>query len=158
MNRFRLQAARGELREGTRVTTTRTFTERDIGDFGRITRDDNPVHHEPRWAHQRGYREPVCHGLLVGSMLCEPGGQWGWLATHMSFRFRHPVYPGDTVTSELTIVAIDARRRARGECVMTNQHGQIVATAELVGYLPDEAAQRLLQQMVDEGDPGNRLG
>lgn len=28
----------------------------------------------------------ICHGLLVGGMICEFGGQVGWLASGMDFK------------------------------------------------------------------------
>lgn len=157
MSALRELAARGSFAPGTRVRVTRTFTQEDLEAFGALTRDFNPVHYEPRWVARKGYRAPICHGLLVGSMLCEPGGQWGWLATTMSFRFRGPVYVGDTITCELTITEFDARCRARGECVLTNQHGEVVLTAELGGYLPDADERALLGEMIAAGDPTNGL-
>jgi acyl dehydratase len=158
MTQLRRMAAGGELAPGTTVTLTRTFTAADVEAFGRLTRDYNPVHYEPAWVQHKGLDGLVCHGLLVGSMLCEPGGQWGWLAGGMSFRFRRPVYIGDTVTLELTITELDERLRARGECVFRNQRGEVVLTGELTGYLPDRAEQALLGRMLDAGDPTNGLG
>ncbi|MFC1705527.1 MaoC family dehydratase [Planctomycetota bacterium] len=157
MSAFRKQAAEGLLQVGTRVRVTRTFREEDLRAFGRLTRDYNPVHTEPRWCKAKGYGGPICHGLLVGSMFCDPGGQWGWLATDMSFRFRRPVYIGDTVTCELTITELDERQKARGECSFTNQRGEVVMTATLAGYLPNSAERELLGRMVAEGDPTNAL-
>jgi acyl dehydratase len=148
MTDLRRQAAEGRIRRGDCIRITRTFTEEDIQEFGRITRDYNPVHYEERWWKQKGFSGPIMHGLLVGSMLCEPGGQWGWLATGMSFRFKNPVYPGDTVTLEMTIVDLDENMHARAKCVLTNQHGETVMTAELNGYLPDEPGQALLSDLL----------
>jgi 3-hydroxymyristoyl/3-hydroxydecanoyl-(acyl carrier protein) dehydratase len=90
-------------------------------------------------------------------MLCEPGGQWACLATGMSFKFKNPVYPGDTVTLEMTILDLDEKMHARAECVLTNQRGETVMTAELSGYFPDASGQELLNKMLDEGDPTNQL-
>jgi acyl dehydratase len=153
----RLSAA-GELGVGSVLRVNRTFTGEDLTRFGELTRDYNPVHYEPRWCAQRGYSGLICHGLLVGSMLCEPGGQAGWLATGMSFRFRRPVYPGDTITCEMTITELEDSGRARAECVYWNQRGEEVITAELEGYLPGPAERELLAQMLEEGDPTNGLG
>jgi 3-hydroxybutyryl-CoA dehydratase len=157
MSELRRQAAEGRLARGTTVRVTRTFTAEDVERFGRLTRDYNPVHYEPRWCAAKGYSGLICHGLLVGSMLCEPGGQWGWLATGMSFRFRRPVYVGDTVTCELRILELDERQRARAECVFTNQRDEVVLTGELEGFLPVADEQLLLGQMIAEGDPTNDL-
>jgi acyl dehydratase len=155
---LRAAAAEGALRPGWSARIERTFRADEIIRFGEITVDYNPVHYEPRWVRHKGYRSPICHGLLVGSMLCDIGGQLGWLATGMSFRFRRPVYVGDTITCELTIEAIDERRRARGRCLFTNQQGERVLEASLEGYLPDAEERQLLGQMLAEGDPTNRRG
>jgi len=157
MSELRRQAAEGRLAVGTTFRLTRTFSPSDVAQFGQITRDYNPVHYEPRWCASKGFARPICHGLLVGSMLCEPGGQWGWLATGMRFRFRRPVYVGDTITCTMTIVEIDERHRARGECVFTNQQGDVVLEAELEGYLPSPEEQQILSVMLSEGDPDNPL-
>jgi len=157
MSGERRRAAEGKIGVGTRVRVSRTFTASDLARFGEITHDHNPVHYDPRWSAQKGYAQPVCHGLLVGSLLCEPGGQWGWLASGMSFRFRAPVYPGDTVTCELSIVEVDERQRARAACVFTNQRDEVVLTADLWGHLPCPEEQALLATMIAEGDPTNPL-
>jgi acyl dehydratase len=157
MTELRRQAAGGALQKGTHVRFSRTFTQRDVEDFGRITRDYNPVHYEPRWCRLKGFDQPIAHGLLVGSMLCEPGGQWGWLADGMSFKFQKPVYIGDTITCEMTIVELDERNYARAECTLSNQRKEVVMTAELTGYLPQEPERALLFEMMAEGDPTNRL-
>jgi 3-hydroxybutyryl-CoA dehydratase len=148
MSGWRSDAAAGRLRVGSTVRFSRRFEREEIEAFGRLTRDDNPVHSEPRWSELKAFRAPICHGLLVGSMVCAPGGQWGWLATGMSFRFRKPVYVGDTVTCEVRIVDIDERGRARAEATMTNQEGIVVLTAELAGYLPGPAEQALLGELL----------
>jgi acyl dehydratase len=139
------------------IRFSRTFTERDVEAFGRITRDYNPVHYEPRFCEMKGFSEVICHGLLVGSMICEPGGQWAWLATGMSFQFLRPVFIGDTVTCELTLAKVDERHRARAEAVFTNQRGELVMKAQLNGYLPSPEERGLLARMLAEGDPTNPL-
>ena len=154
--KMRAAAAAGELRPGWCARVSRTFDQGEIDRFAEITADYNPVHFEPRWTAAKGYRGPICHGLLVGSMLCEIGGQLGWLASGMAFRFRRPVYVGDTVTCELTIEAIDERQRARAACLFTNQRGERVLEATVEGFLPDGEEQTLLSQMIAEGDPTNR--
>ncbi len=144
---WRREAAEGRLGLGSTARFSRTFGPQDVEGFARLTRDDNPVHFEQRWCELKGFRKPICHGLLVGSMVCEPGGQWGWLASAMSFRFRRPVYVGDTVTCELRIVQVGERGHARAEGTMTNQDGEIVLMVELSGYLPGAPEQALLGEL-----------
>jgi len=73
MSEWRRHAAQG-LSPGMIFTFTRTFTKRDVEVFGDITRDYNPVHYEERFAQVKGFSSLICHGLLVGSMICELGG------------------------------------------------------------------------------------
>ena len=125
--------------------------------FAGLSRDYNPVHLEPRWADAKGFAGTVCHGLLVGSLLTEIGGQIGWLASAMAFRFRQPVYPGDTVTCRLTITELSPQNRARAEAVFVNQQGETVLEGTLDGIVPGEAERELLGRMLAEGDPTNPL-
>jgi 3-hydroxybutyryl-CoA dehydratase len=156
MTTIRSRTSRG-LQAGDCFTATRTFSESEVQSFARLSRDYNPVHFEPRWAALKRFRRPVCHGLLVGSLLTEIGGQIGWLATGMGFRFRRPVYPGDTVTCRMTIFELDARHRARAKAVFVNQRQQVVVEGTLEGIVPGAAEQALLRVMIADGDPTNPL-
>ncbi|HDI59378.1 MAG TPA: MaoC family dehydratase [Desulfobacteraceae bacterium] len=153
---IRAKASRG-LQPGDCFIARRTFTEAEVRHFAAMSRDYNPVHFEPRWTTLKGFQRPVCHGLLVGSLLTEIGGQIGWLASSMAFRFRRPVYPGDTVTCRMTLLAVDERWRARAEAVFLNQRQETVIEANLEGIVPGPGEQALLQEMMAAGDPTNGL-
>lgn len=155
-NPMRLQAVEG-LKQGQSFTYSRTFNQQETQLFGDMTRDYNPVHYDPRWSEAKGFKGLICHGLLVGSMICEFGGQVGWLATGMRFNYLKPVYFGDTVTCTITITRIEEYGRAEAEAFFTNEAGEQVCTAFLTGRLPLEADRELLKQIVDEGDPTNKL-
>lgn len=156
MSNWRRRAAEG-ISQGDRFSFTRTFGLEDLTAFGELTRDFNPVHYDEAFARIKGFAGPVCHGLLAGSMICEIGGQLGWLATRMDFSFRKPVYPGDAVTCELIVDSIDESRFSRARARLTNQDGVEVIAVSLEGYLPELAARERLSQMIDEGDPTNPL-
>lgn len=155
-NPIREKAIEG-LRTGACFRYRRTFTKEETHLFGDITRDYNPVHYDDRWVAAKGFRDRICHGLLIGSMICEFGGQVGWLATGMEFKFVKPVYFGDTVDCTVTITNIEARGRAAAEAVFRNQLGAAVCYARLTGRLPRKSERELLKEMVGEGDASNRL-
>jgi acyl-CoA thioesterase FadM len=90
-------------------------------------------------------------------MLTEVGGQIGWLASEMNFRFKRPVYFGDTIECVFTITAINASNRARAKAIYRNQNGVIVLEADLAGILPGKAEKEVLDAMLAEGDPTNKL-
>lgn len=156
MTGFRERAAEG-LQVGDSFTTSRTFTPDDVVLFAQISRDYNPVHFDARFANARHLPAPICHGLLVASLVTQIGGQIGWLASAMSLRFRAPVYAGDTITCSWVITAIDERGRARASVTLTNEDGVTVIEAEIGGVLPGPAERRVLSEMLSEGDPTNQL-
>ena len=96
-NPIRQKAIEG-LKERASFTYSRSFTQKETEIFGDLTRDYNPVHYDLRWVEAKGFKGLICHGLIVGSMICEFGGQVGWLATGMNFKFIKPVYFGDMIT------------------------------------------------------------
>ena len=155
MSKIRKKTIQG-LAAGDTFVVTRQFTQADMLSFADVTRDYNPIHFEKRFTDVKNFRDPICHGLLVGSILTEVGGQIGWLASEMSFRFKRPVYFGDTIECTFTISEIDERNRARADVIYRNQDGTIVLEAELAGVVPGEPERKVLEAMVAEGDPTNR--
>jgi acyl dehydratase len=156
MSEIRNRTIQG-LQVGDTFTISRRFTVEDMMSFADVTRDYNAVHLDSRFSDAKNFKDRICHGLLVGSMLTQIGGQIGWLASGMNFRFKQPVYLGETITCRFTIAEVDERRRASAEAVYFNQDGDIVLEAELRGILPDAAERRILGTMVAEGDPTNKL-
>ena len=155
-NPMRQRAIDG-LKVGDVFTYARTFTRKDTLLFGDMTRDYNPVHYEPRWAEAKGFKGLICHGLLVGSMICELGGQVGWLATSMEFKYMKPVYFNDTITCTLTITTIEDSGKAEAEALFADEAGEQVCYARLTGRLPREHERAILIGMVEQGDPTNKL-
>lgn len=86
------------LVKGDTFQIKRTFSVTEIAQFEALSRDHNPVHSDSAFAQAKGFVQPIAHGLLTATLITEIGGQLGWLASSMSFRFRRPVYPGDELT------------------------------------------------------------
>jgi len=153
---LRERAAEG-LQVGDSFKISRTFTNDDVISFAKISRDYNPVHFDARFAKARNFPAPVCHGLLAAGMVTEIGGQIGWLATGMNFRFKGPVYVGETITCNWVITDIDQKGRAKASVTITKQDGATVIEAEIGGVVPGDAERKVLSQMLSEGDPTNGL-
>ena len=152
---MRKQAIAG-LKLGDSFAVSRTFTEHDTIAFADISRDYNPVHFDDRFANAKNFRSRICHGLLVASLATEIGGQIGWLASGMNFRFKKPVYFGDTIECSLTITELDDRNRAKAEAVFKNQHNETVIEAQITGVIPGPEERRVMEAMMAEGDPTNK--
>ncbi|HJT00415.1 MAG TPA: MaoC family dehydratase [Terriglobales bacterium] len=144
MSYIRQKAIAG-LKPGDSFTVSRTFTEQDTKAFADISRDYNPVHFNDRFAELKNFRGRICHGLLVASLLTEIGGEIGWLASGMNFRFRKPVYFGDTIECSLAITELDDRNRAKAEAIFKNQQDEIVIEAHLTGVIPGSPERQIMQ-------------
>jgi len=155
MSHIRRKAIAG-LKRGDSFAVSRTFTEQETMAFADISRDYNPVHFDHRFVEAKNLHGRICHGLLVASLLTEIGGQIGWLASGMNFRFKKPVYFGDTIECCLTITELDDRNRANAEAVFKNQQDEIVIEAHLAGIVPGSPEQRVMEAMMAEGDPTNK--
>jgi 3-hydroxybutyryl-CoA dehydratase len=90
------------------------------------------------------------------ALLTEIGGQIGWLASGMNFRFKKPVYFGDTIECRLTISELDERNRAKADAIFKNQQNEIVIEANLTGIAPGPAERRVMEAMLAEGDLTNK--
>lgn len=156
MNLMRKQASLG-IQAGDTFAVTRTFTAEDVQVFGDTTRDYNPVHYDREFAGLKGFNGLICHGLLTGAMICEIGGQIGWLAAGMDFKFIRPVYFGDTITCRFTITEVDDQGRAQAQASYINQQGRTVASCHISGRLPRQPERERLSDMIAEGDPTNKL-
>ncbi len=154
MSFIRRKASAG-LTAGDAFVVSRRFTEQDAAAFAQISGDYNPIHFDDRFATAKNMQGRICHGLLVGGLLTEIGGQIGWLASGMNFRFRKPVYFGDTIECRFVITEIDERNRAKAEASFKNQHDEIVLEAQVTGVVPGVPERRVLEQMIAEGDPTN---
>jgi acyl dehydratase len=153
---LRERAAEG-LQVGDSFRTTRTFTDDDVTLFAQISRDYNPIHFDACFAKAKNFSAPICHGLLAASLVTEIGGQIGWLASAMNFRFKGPVYVGETVTCSWVITAIDQNGRAKTSVTITKEDGVTMIEAEISGVVPGLEERKVLSQMLSEGDPTNGL-
>jgi len=132
------------VKAGDRFSVTRTFTEDDVHLFTGLSHDHNPIHFNSEYALGKGFEGLICHGLHVGSLITEIGGQLSMLAAGMNFRFRRPVYFGDTITCTLTIDEMDERGRVKCTARLVNQKDETVIEAQLFGTLPNDEEKAII--------------
>lgn len=126
------------LAEGDSFSVSRIFNETETIEFADMTKDYNPVHFDKKFTEAKGLKGKICHGMLVGSMISEIGGQIGWLASEMQFNFKKPVYFGDKVTCKMVITEINEKRWATAKAEYKNQDGLLVMEAFLKGIIPGQ--------------------
>ncbi len=148
MSEIRKKTVRG-LKQGDSFVISRTFSKQDTLDFARISKDDNPIHSDDTFIKSKNMKGPICHGMLVASMLTEIGGQMGCLASGMDIRFKKPVYIGETVDCHFVITTVDEQNRATAEIGFVNSRQETVIEATLTGVLPDQGERKILETLLD---------
>lgn len=84
----------------------------------RLSGDKNPLHADPAMARKAGFERPILHGLCTMGIaawaipMALRDGDFTTL-THMQLRFSAPVYPGETVRTEIWEDGGDFSFRAR---------------------------------------------
>ncbi|MFH1479660.1 MAG: MaoC family dehydratase [Pseudomonadota bacterium] len=156
MSSMRMKSIEG-IHIGDRFSVSRTFSQQDAMEFAGISRDYNPAHFDKRFSEAKNFKGKICHGLLVASMITEIGGQVGWLATEMNFKFIKPVYFGEMIKCEMLITDISPKGSAKAEAVFKNEEGTPVLRAFLKGIIPGESEKQVMRKMIEEGDPTNKI-
>lgn len=80
----------------------------------------------------------MVHGLLTATLPTKVGGDMNFIAREMKFQFHRPVFAGDTVSCEVTIVALepsDKYTNVRSEFVCRNQLGKEVMSGYALGIV-----------------------
>lgn len=101
----------------------------------RLSGDYNPLHAEPAFAAKAGFKQPILHGRatfsVVGHALLKTLCQYDPAKFRsMEGRFSSPVYPGETIRTEMWIdgkvITFRATVPTRGVTVLNNGRAEIV--------------------------------
>ena len=125
------------MKIGDIVSWERTFTEEDIRLFNKVSGDEGVHHVTPDELGRL-----MVHGLLTATVPTKIGGDMNFIAREMKFQFHRPVFAGDTIRCEVTIVAVEPAEQytsVRSEFVCRNQHGKEVMTGHAQGVVRQEA-------------------
>src|SRR5204863_4957253 len=92
---------RKRMKIGDVITWERTFTDEDIRLFNRVSGDKGTHHVKPD---EQG--RLMVHGLLTATIPTKIGGDMNFIAREMRFQFHRPVFAGDTIACDVTIVKL----------------------------------------------------
>jgi 3-hydroxybutyryl-CoA dehydratase len=107
----------------TFVTAGRTVTEADIVNFAGLSGDFNPIHTNAAYAAGTGFEQRIAHGLLVLSIASGLATGLGFMGDKveaflgLEWKFRAPVFIGDTIHVEVQVEKTRAARRLGGGIV-----------------------------------------
>ena len=128
------EVALGE-RFGTRLTVTETHLVLGAGLFG----DFNPLHVDEEFSKKSVFGTRILHGPFTSALVSAPVGMYfagtaiAYLEHHC--RFKAPVRPGDTLSTEWHITQkLDKPKHRGGICVLEgvcrNQKGEVAVQAD----------------------------
>jgi acyl dehydratase len=113
-----------DFQEGMSFTSAgRTITEADIVNFAGVSGDFNPIHVNRAYAEGTEYAQRIAHGLLVLSVASGLATGLGFMGDKvmafmgLDWKFRAPVFIGDTIRVQMTVERTRAVRRLGGGIV-----------------------------------------
>lgn len=129
------------LKIGQIAETTKTFTTEDVILFSQVSTDTNPIHLNQSYAENTVFKNPICHGFLVGSLISAvianklPGN--GSIYIEQNLLFRRPVFHNDTITAKVEITEIiEEKKIVKLNTICKNQNGEIVIEGNAILKVP----------------------
>lgn len=119
-----------DIPTGRKHAKARTITGSDVDAFGHLSGDLNPLHMDEVFAAATPFGRRVAHGLLTGAIVSTVHTELtgpGFVYVGQELRFLGPVFIGDTITVEVTVVdRKPAKRVLIMDTMVRNQAGQAV--------------------------------
>jgi 3-hydroxybutyryl-CoA dehydratase len=123
-----------EIKTGDLYSKSFYISEEMINGFATYTGDKNPVHLDEEFAKNSIFKARIAHGFLIGSLISSvlgndyPGN--GTIYLSQSMKFLKPVFIGDTISVNITLLEITEKLwlQLRTECF--NQYEKLVLTGE----------------------------
>lgn len=124
-----------KFKPGDTASLSRTISDDDIRAFANATGDHNPLHLDEEFAKQTRFGKRIAHGMLSASLISavianDLPGQ-GSIYLGQTLQFVAPVFPGDTVTTRITVTSIrEDKPIIKLETICTNQRDEVVIRGE----------------------------
>lgn len=132
-----------ELFIGQIARLQRIFTEADVKQCNELTQDYNAIYQSNEKVWKNRYSQPIVPGLLTEGLVTQvitekfPGCACVLLQKEMVYY--HPVYVGDAITAELSIIDINPERNwVTQKVTCFNQTGTEVIKGQVVIFVLSE--------------------
>ena len=128
-----------DLEVGLKRSLRKVITDRDIELFAEVSTDHNPVHLDQAYADASMFKGRIAHGMLTAALISAVIGEQlpghGTIYLAQNLKFMAPVRPGDEVLAEVSVLAIDEKRRrvtleticSVGDTVVLKGEAQVLA-------------------------------
>ena len=108
-----------ELKLEDKFSFDLTITETHLVLFTGLTGDFNPVHTNEEYCKETKFKTRCLHGAFTNSFLAAPIGQYfygtGIALLELNTKFKHPVFPGDTLCACWKIKNLTQKTNGGGE-------------------------------------------
>lgn len=130
-----------DLSVGDSVQFGKTVTDADVTQFAAASGDTNPIHLDEDAASETMFGDRIAHGILVSGLISAALARFPGSVVYLSqdLEFHSPVYLGDHVTADCTIVEFIGDDRYRLTTTITDDDG-VVVDGEAVVLVQDETA------------------
>lgn len=124
---------------GARASLSRTVEPEDIERFTAMSGDRNPLHYDEKAARASRFGELIVQGGVTTAILNAVVAQElpgpGSVFLNVSWDFRAPVRPGDTITGEVEVLEVrDDKPITRVRTTVTRDDGVVAVEGEAVCY------------------------
>jgi acyl dehydratase len=105
-----------------RFSSEVTLTPAIVGAYAHAAGDDNPVHHDPRFAASTRYGRLIASGthttaLLLGLTASHFSKKGAMVGLEFWVRFRKPIYADETIRLEWLVVKVTPNDKLNGDVV-----------------------------------------
>lgn len=124
---------------GRTAEITEVISDERVRQFAELSGDYNPLHLNDSYAEQTEFKGRIAHGMLTAIYVAKalfalnPNGEAGGVHLSQNFKFKAPVYVGDTVTIRVKVKDLKSRAGITVATVATdffNQDGKLVIKGE----------------------------
>lgn len=119
-----------EMMIGRKHTVVRSFSAAEVDAFGHLSGDLNPLHMNDDFASHSPFGRRVVHGLLTAAVVSTAHTELtgpGFAYVGQELRFLEPLFIGERITVEVTVVGKkEAKRILIMDTMVRKQTGQAV--------------------------------
>src|SRR6478672_10190265 len=103
-----------------------TLTRTDLVMYAGASGDFNPMHHDEVAAQQAGLPSVFGHGMFTAGLLATAVTNFVGIGTLKSYRvrFTKQTWPGETLTTQVTVREKRAGNEVVLDCAVVNEHGE----------------------------------
>ena len=133
---------RESITVGDKGSFVKTIREEDIFQFADVSGDFNPLHIDEEYAKKSRFGHRVAHGILMAAIISTVlGGELpgvGTIFVELHIRFLKPVFIGDVITANATVMEIVNPKRVRLMVACVNQNAEDVAIGNAIVVPPEQ--------------------